>query len=141
MTTLVVGKNSSVGMSLENSLFLSDLIMIDRVMLELIMASSENIYAYLKSNDVTQIIYLMVDRGIPDVTDARESRYNYIYPIQLWEAIQKVSSATFIWVNSIFANDEKMQASHPYLQVQNLAHKYIMDSLTSTISLQIKWFD
>lgn len=130
MTTLVVGKNSAVGMSLEKSLMLSDLIMIDRVMLDRIMVSSESIFAYLKSNDVTQIIYLMVERDISEVSGAKKSQYNYIYPIQLWDAIQKISGATFIWVNSIFANDEKMRTSYPYLEVQNLAHRHIIDSLT-----------
>lgn len=130
MTTLVVGKNSSVGISLEKSLLLPDSIMIDRVTLKSLMVSSENIHEYLTSNQITRVIYLMVERDISQSTEFAESEYNYTYPLQLWCAIQKIPAITFIWVNSIFANDEIMTTKYPYLRVQNNAHNYIIDSLT-----------
>jgi hypothetical protein len=73
----------------------------------------------------------MVERDMSQFTDPLESQYNYTYPLQLWDGIQKIPGITFIWLNSIFANDEKMIKKYPYLQVQNKAHKCIIDSLTS----------
>lgn len=128
MKTLVVGRNSSLGISIAKSDFLNDSFMIDRIKLDEIMFSQEKLKIFLKIQNITNIIYLMVERDVDPLVNHLRSKVNYVYPIQLWEAIQEIPGGSFVWVSSIFANDEVAVSRHPYLHIQNLAHKAIVES-------------
>jgi hypothetical protein len=130
MTTLIVGRNSSIGVSLFESQLLSDLIMIDRNKLCEVLFSKEKLKIFLEIENITDIIYLMVDRDVDPIISEKRSKINYSHPIKLWQGLEGIPGASFIWVNSIFAQDENLLSKHPYLRIQNMAHEAIVECHT-----------
>ena len=79
MKTLVVGRNSSLGISIAKSDFLNDSFMIDRIKLDEIMLSKEKLKIFLEIQNITNIIYLMVERDVDPLVSHLRSKINYVY--------------------------------------------------------------
>lgn len=132
MTTLVIGKNSSIGKSIGRSPLFRNLVIFDRKRLGETMSSKKNFRNFLEIENITNIIYLMVEREVDSTANYKKNEINYLYPLQIWDALQERPDISLIWVSSIFANDNLLVAKHPYLEAQNMAHKDIMESRTRT---------
>jgi hypothetical protein len=130
MNTLVVGKNSSIGLSLLKCRMFENLFAIDRGELEDLMVSKAKFRGFLEKNRIEKVIYLMVDRSTSDSSSKETSTINYSYPIRIWEVVNELPNINYISVGSIFANDKSMVEIHPYLETQNLAHSKIMEMNT-----------
>lgn len=128
MNTMIVGKYSSVGLSLVQSGLFENVHAIDRRQMKDLMSSKETFRKYVEKNNIENIIYLMVDRTMSDSNSEQISIINYLYPIQMWEVVSELSHVTFVWVSSIFANDTSMVIKNLYLRTQNLAHGKIMEN-------------
>jgi len=128
MTTLIVGRHSSIGLSLVQSGLFEKTCLIDRRQLVDLMLTKDIFRKFLEENQIEEVIYLMVDRSTPNDDSEQLSTFNYSYPVQMWEVVNEIPNVFFIWVSSIFANDTSMVAKHAYLRAQNLAHSEIMAS-------------
>lgn len=133
MRNLIVGRNSSVGISLEHSTLFDDSVSIGSSELEQIISLDQGLKEFLEREEITSVFYLLVDRNDP--VTGQTSKYNYDYPIRLWDTIRGIAGVSFVWVCSIFANDQQMLSRHPFLVSQNLAHHRIANSPSSTGAL------
>jgi hypothetical protein len=122
--SLVLGKNSAVGTTLQNFRSTEKYIFLDREETRKLLRDVSEIQRFLTRNSVDKVIYLMVDRNTR-LDEVENSEVNFQFPIQIAEAISGCKDIDFIWPSSIFCLDEKMIKNNPYLLSQNLAFKII----------------
>ena len=124
MISLVLGKNSAVGTTLQNFPSKEKFIFLDREETRKLLRDVSEIQRFLKLYNVDKVIYLMVDRKTR-LDDVENSEVNFQFPIRIAEAIFGCEGIDFIWPSSIFCLDEDMIRNNPYLLSQNLAFKMI----------------
>jgi hypothetical protein len=126
VNSLVIGKNSAVGMSLQLHKNSDNYLFLDRNQSESLLTEILEFQRFLEQNDIHKIVYLMVDRTTK-VSEITESKINYTFPFRIAQAISKFEDVSFIWPSSIFCEDQSMVEKHPYLSSQNLAFELIRD--------------
>ena len=127
MSSLVMGKNSAVGMTLRLDRNSKEYTFLDRNECESLLSEILNFQMYIEHNNIQRVVYLMVDRTTK-VSEVTKSKINYIFPILIAKAISTLKDVTFIWPSSIFCKDENMVQNHPYLLSQNLAFEEIKEN-------------
>jgi hypothetical protein len=126
MNSLVMGKNSAVGMTLQSYKNNENYLFLDRNESESLLKDIREFQRFLEYNNVQKVIYLMVDRTT-EISKINESKVNYMFPIQIAETISKFEDISFIWPSSIFCEDQTMVEKHPYLSSQNIAFELIKE--------------
>lgn len=126
MNSLVMGKNSAVGMTLQSYKNTENYLFLDRIESEYLLTDILEFQRFLEYNNVQKVIYLMVDRTT-EFNEITKSKINYMFPIQIAKVISKFEDISFIWPSSIFCEDQTMVEKHPYLSSQNLAFELIKE--------------
>ena len=133
MNSLVLGKNSAVGSTLQRFSSGGNYLFLDRAETREILREDSGFQKFLTRNSVDKVIYLLVDRNTR-LDEAASSTFNFQFPIQIAEAISERESVDFVWPSSIFCLDDAMTQINPYLLSQNLAFERIraIKSLTNS---------
>jgi hypothetical protein len=124
VNSLVLGKNSAVGSTLQKSPITEKSLFFDRDETAKLLSDALGIRTFLTQHRIDKVIYLLVDRNTK-FDQIENSEVNFQFPIKIMEALFECKNVDFIWPSSIFCLDESMVESNPYLLSQNLAHSVI----------------
>ena len=95
MNSLVMGKNSAVGMTLQSYKNNENYLFLDRNESESLLTDNLEFQRFLEYNNVQKVVYLMVDRTT-EISEITKSKINYLFPIQIAEVISKFEDKSFI---------------------------------------------